>query len=97
MKAYRNSKRRTPHLKYDLEKLQIREFRDRYTVETSHRFTVLLEDWQAKERMPNEMWAEISKIYKESADKTLGRKKGKLSKPYITEEVFQLSRLIYCK
>ena len=93
MKAYRSSRKTPPHLKYDLEKLQNDEVRERYTVETSNRFTVLLDDWRANERMPDEMWEEISKIYKESADKTLGRKKGKPSKPYITEEVFQLAKL----
>ena len=92
MKAYRNSRKTTPHLKFDLDKLQNSEYRDRYAVETRNRFTVLLDDWQANERMPDEMWAEISKIYKESADKTIGRKKGKPSKPYITDEVFQLAK-----
>ena len=74
MKAYRNSKRITPHLKYDLEKLQIEEFREEYAVETRNRFTALLDDWRVNERMPDEMWEEMSKIYTESADKTLGKK-----------------------
>ena len=42
--------------------------------------------------MPDEMWEEMSKIYTESADKTLGKKKGKPSKPYISEEVFLLAQ-----
>ena len=92
MKAYRNSKRTTPHLKYDLEKLQIEEFREEYAVETRNRFTALLDDWRVNERMPDEMWEEMSKIYTESADKTLGKKKGKPSKPYISEEVFLLAQ-----
>ena len=74
MKAYRNSKRTTPHLKYDLEKLQIEEFREEYAVETRNRFTALLDDWRVNERMPDEMWEEMSKIYTESADKTLRKK-----------------------
>ena len=92
MKAFRNSKRTTPHLKYDLEKQQDDKFRVGYVVETKNRFTALLEDWRVNERMPDDMWEEMSRIYTESADKTLGKKKAKPSKPYISEEVFLLAQ-----
>ena len=42
--------------------------------------------------MPNEVWADISKVYKEEAESKLGTRKRKPDKPYISEEVFQLAK-----
>ena len=91
MKVYKNGKK-TCTLKYDLDKLEDNEVKEMYTVETENKFSVLLADWKANETMPNEIWTEMSKVYKDAAESKLGLKKGKPKKPFITEEVFQLAK-----
>ena len=54
--------------------------------------SALLTDWTANETMPNEMWAEMSKVYKEEAESKIGFRKNKPKTPYISDEVFQLAK-----
>ena len=63
-----------------------------YTVETENRFSALLLDWEANEKIPNELWKEMSETYKEIAESKLGKKKSKPQKTFITEEVFELCK-----
>lgn len=82
----------TPPVRFDLEKLQDPQVKLEYQIETQNRFTALLDDWSANETLPNEMWTELQKNLIETAEAKLGRKKHKPSKPYISEEVFQLAK-----
>merc|ERR1712154_490436 len=68
------------------------EVKKQYTIHTENRFSALLNNWTANETMPNEIWADISKVYKEVAESKLGKKKSKPRKPFISEEVFQLAK-----
>ena len=92
VKVYMNSKKERA-IKYDVDKLDVDdEVKKQYTIHTENRFSVLLNDWTASETMPNEVWADISKVYKEEAESKIGLRKNKPKKPYITEEVFQLAK-----
>ena len=91
MKIYKTSKKECA-TKFDLDKFNDQEIKQQYTVQTDNRFSALLTDWTANETMPNEVWADISKVYKEEAESKLGTRKRKPDKPYITEEVFQLAK-----
>ena len=42
--------------------------------------------------MPDEIWTDMSKAYKDIAAEKVGPKRNKPSKPYITDEVFQLAK-----
>ena len=91
MKAFKNDSGTCP-VKYDLDKLEDEESKQQYAVETHNRFTVLLSDWRANESMPDEIWTDMSKAYKDIAAEKVGPKRNKPSKPYITDEVFQLAK-----
>ena len=91
MKAFKNDSGTCP-VKYDLDKLEDEELKQQYAVETHNRFTVLLSDWRANESMPDEIWTDMSKAYKDIAAEKVGPKRNKPSKPYITGEVFQLAK-----
>ena len=91
MKAFKNDSGTCP-VKYDLDKLEDEELKQQYAVETHNRFTVLLSDWRANESMPDEIWTDMSKAYKDIAAEKVGPKRNKPSKPYITDEVFQLAK-----
>ena len=91
LKVYKTEKGKYA-AKYDLDKLNDPEIKEQYAIETHNRFSALLTDWRANENMPDEIWAEISKVFKETAESNLGRRKGKPSKPFISDEVFQLAK-----
>ena len=91
LKAFKKEKGK-PTLKYDVDKLDDPEIDGQYIIETDNRFAVLLTDWRANESMPDEIWAGMSKAFKETAETKLGPKKTKPSKSYITDEAFQLAK-----
>ena len=92
MKVYMNAKKECA-VKYDLDKLdQDDEVKQQYTIHTENRFSALLTDWTANETMPNEIWADYSKVLKEEAETRIGLRKNKPKKPYISDEVFQLAK-----
>ena len=78
--------------KYDLDKLDDLEAKEQYAIETHNRFSLLLTDWRANENMPDEIWTEMSKVFRETAESRLGLRKGKPPKPFISEEVFRLAK-----
>ena len=72
-KSYRNAKNSSTTIKYNVEGLGDDETRGMYTVETENRFSALLLDWEANEKMPNELWKEMSDTYKEITKSKLGK------------------------
>ena len=64
----------------------------KFELETKNRFSVLECDLTANEKCPDEIWEDMKKVYLESAEKVLGKKESKKSKPYVSEEIMQLSR-----
>ena len=49
-------------------------------------------DWAAEDKCPEEIWEDMKKIYLESAEKVLGKKECRKTKPYVSEEILQLSK-----
>ena len=74
MKIYKTSKKECA-AKYDLDRFNDQEIKQQYTVQTDNKLYALLTDWTANETMPNEVWADISKVYKEVEEAKLGIRK----------------------
>jgi len=66
-KSYRNARNSSTTTKYSVDRLSDDETGGMYTVETENIFSALLLDWEANEKMPNELWKEMSDTYKEIA------------------------------
>ena len=49
-------------------------------------------DWCSDDKCPDQIWQGMKNIYLESAEKILGKKTKKNSKPFISEEILQLSK-----
>ena len=81
-----------PSPKYDIEKLQDPKTASIFALETSNSFSKLLEVWAEEDKMPEEIWKDMKKVYTEAAESTLGRKKSKKPKPFISDEVIILAK-----
>ena len=79
VKVYMNSKKERV-IKYAVDKLDADDEVRLYTVHTENRFSALLNFLTANETMPNEVWADISKVYKEEAESKIGLRKNKPKK-----------------
>ena len=84
--------KKSPPLKFDLEKVKDETLLEEYNVETSNRFSELFTNWRANESAPDEVWNDTKSAFLDIAEKKLGKKK-KLRpvKPYISEEAYQLA------
>ena len=91
LKAYRQNKPK-PHAKYDTDKLKDPEIAKTFETEAHNRFLPLLEEWSAVEKCPDELWADMFKIWTDTAETKLGKRKRKPGKPYISDEVMELAK-----
>ena len=91
LKAMKGEKKKGP-IRFNIDRFEQKEIREEYELETKNRFSILATQMAAEDKCPNEIWEEMKNIYLESAEKILGKKESKKTKPYVSEEILQLSR-----
>ena len=83
LKAYAKKKPKA-NFRYDLDKLKDEETKEAFQIETENRFSALLTEWTAEEKLPNELWEDMKKVWAETAEALLGKRVKKPSKTYIS-------------
>ena len=61
-----------------------------FSVETSNGFEALNKEWTANKLLPDEIWVEMKKVWTETGDKIIGKKKSQKTKSFISRETLIL-------
>ena len=77
--------------RYDVEKLEDTEMKQRYKEELRRKWTKAKEEEEGAENSVEGTWKEIREIYNETAKQVLGYRETRKKKPWITQEVLNLS------
>ena len=89
IKGFRKISTNSPPVRYNLDKLLDSDVKDQYSIEINNRFEILSK--VVEEKPPEELWQEIKLIYKETAEKILGKQKSKKAKPWISQETIDMA------
>lgn len=90
-KAMKVSKKK-PSPKFDTEKLENPDIASSFQIELSNRFTQLMEVWTESDKLPEELWNDMKKVYIDTAEEKLGRKRRTKPKSYLSDEVMELAK-----
>ena len=90
MKTGRNKNKGKVTKKYDIESLNDPEIAHQYNVETENRFNLLIGQ-KSQNDTPNVLWEQLKETWCSAAESTIGLKKAKKNKPWISTEVLDLA------
>ena len=90
MKTDRNKNKGNVTKKYDIESLNDPEIAHQYNVETENRFNLLIGQ-NFENDTPNVLWEQLKETWCSVAESTIGFKKAKKNKPWISTEVLDLA------
>merc|ERR1712098_783100 len=91
LKAMKGQKKKGP-IRFNIQRFEDPKIKEEFELETRNRFELLGTDFASEDRCPNEIWQDMKNVYLESAEKILGKREQKPAKPYVSEEILQLSR-----
>ena len=82
LKGFRKKQENNPMIRYDLDKLKEQENYMKYSIDTENKFETLLTNQE--KFSPEQMWQKMKEIVHTAKNNSLGKKKTKKTKPWIS-------------
>ena len=89
LKGFRKKQENNPMIRYELNKLKEQENYIKYSIDTENKFETLLTIQE--ELSPEQMWQEMKEIVHTAANNSLGKKKTKKTKPWISARTIEMA------
>ena len=89
LKVFRKKQENNPMIRYDLDKLTEQENYIKYSIDTENKFETLLTTQE--ELSPEQMWQEMKEIVHTAANNSLGKKKTKKTKSWISARTREMA------